>query len=75
MLKGFREAIFRKVESVSIHGQVSWDVYFSDAEDPDGPVQKARVDPEAVERGLEAGDRIRLEYLVGNVIGVTRDET
>jgi hypothetical protein len=75
MLKGFREAIFRKVESVSIHGQLSWDVYFSDAEDPDGPVHKARVDPEAVVRGLEAGDRIRLEYLVGNVISVTRAET
>jgi hypothetical protein len=43
MLKGFREAIFRKVESVSIHGQLSWDVYFSDPEDPDGPVHKARV--------------------------------
>lgn len=75
MLKGFREAVFRKVESVSIHGQVSWDLYFSDADDPDGPVQKARVDPDTVVRGLEAGDRIRLEYLVGNVISVTRAET
>ena len=75
MLKGFREAVFRKVESVSIHGQVSWDLYFSDSEDADGRVQRARVDPETVVRGLEPGDRIRLEYLVGNVIGVTRAET
>lgn len=75
MLKGFREAVFRKVESVSIHGQVSWDVYFSDADDPNAPIQKARVDPDAVDRGLEPGDRIRLEYLVGNVISVTRVET
>jgi hypothetical protein len=75
VLKGSREAVFRKVESVSIHGQLSWDLYFSDAEDPDGPVHKARVDPDAVVRGLEPGDRIRLEYLVGNVIDVTRAET
>ncbi len=72
MLKGFREVLFRKVESVSIHGQVSWDLYFSDSDDPDGPVERVRVDPETVVRGLEAGDSIRLEYLVGNVIGVTR---
>jgi hypothetical protein len=75
VLKGSREAIFRHVESVSIHGQLSWDVYFSDPDDPDGPMHKARVDPEAVARGLEAGDRIRLEYLVGSVISVTRAET
>jgi hypothetical protein len=75
MLKGSREVVFRKTRTISIHGQVSWEIYFNDAEDPDGSVQMARVDPEAVVEGLEPGDRIRLEYLVGNVISVTRAET
>ena len=74
MLKGSREAVLRKVQPVSIHGQLSWDVYFNDAEDPDGPVQMARVGPEAMARGLEPGDRIRLKYLVGAVTSVTRTE-
>lgn len=45
MLKGTRPGILRKVQPFSVHGQVSWDVFFSDAEDPDGQVLMARVDP------------------------------
>ena len=73
MLKGFREVVLRKIEPISIHGQVSWEVYFSDPEGPDGSVEMARVGPEAVDEGLEPGDRIRLEYLLGTVISVTRE--
>ena len=72
MLKGTRDAILRKIQPISIHGQPSWDVYFSDIEDPDGQVHVARVGPEMVAHNLEAGDRIRLEYLVGAVVKVTR---
>jgi hypothetical protein len=72
MLKGSRLAILRKLQPISIHGQISWDVYFSDAEDPDGPVNVARVGPEAVSHRLEPGDRIQLEYLVGVVTAVTK---
>lgn len=70
MLKGSREAILRKVQPISVHGQISWDVLFSDADDPDGPVSVARVGPEAVGRGLEPGDRIRLDYVLGAVTAV-----
>ena len=73
MLKGTRAGILRKVQPLSIHGQISWDVFFSDAEDIDGPVQMARVGPEAVDRYLEPGDRITLEYLLGSVTSVIRD--
>ena len=73
MLKGTRAGILRKVQPISVHGQVSWDVFFSDRDDPDGPVQMARVGPEAVERSLEPGDRVTLEYLLGSVTSVTRD--
>ena len=38
-----------------------------------GPLQMARVGPEAVERGLEPGDRVTLQYLLGSVTNVTRD--
>jgi hypothetical protein len=73
MLKGTRDGILRKVQPMSVHGQVSWDVFFIDVEDPDGQVHVARVGPEAVIGGnLEPGDRIRVEYVVGQAIGVTR---
>jgi hypothetical protein len=70
MLKGSREAVLRRVQPISIHGQISWDVYFADAEEPDGPVSVARVGPEAVSHRLEPGDRIRLDYAMGAVIAV-----
>ena len=44
MLKGSREVILRKVQPISVHGQISWDVYFSDPDDPD-QVSVARVGP------------------------------
>jgi hypothetical protein len=70
MLKGSREAVLRRVQPISVHGQISWDVYFADAEDPDGPVSVARVGPEVVSHRLEPGDRIRLDYTLGAVIAV-----
>ncbi len=73
MLKGARPGILRKIRPISVHGQVSWDVFFSDAEDPDGQVRMARVGPEAVHGMLEPGDRISLEYVLGSVTSVTRD--
>ncbi len=72
MLKGSRVAILRKVQPVSIHGQISLDVCFSDADDPDGPVSVARVGGESVPRDLEPGDRIELHYLMGVVTDVRR---
>lgn len=72
MLKGSREAILRKMQPISIHGQISWDVYFTDADDPDGQVSVARVGPEAVSPRLEPGDRIRLDYVMGVVTAIHR---
>jgi len=75
MLKGTRSGVLRRIQPISVHGQISWNVFFSDPDDLDGPVQMARVGPEAVDRGLEPGDRITLEYLLGGVTGVTRDKS
>jgi hypothetical protein len=72
MLKGTRDGILKKIQPISIHGQISWDVYFTDAEDPDGQTHVARVGPEAVMgHNMEPGDLIQVEYLVGVAIRVT----
>jgi len=72
VLKGTRLAILRRVQPISIHGQVSCDVSFCDSDDPDGQVHTARVGPEAMTPGLEPGDSILLEYLLGVVTSITR---
>jgi hypothetical protein len=72
MLKGSRDGILKRIQPMSIHGQVSWDVYFTDVDNPDGQTNVARIGPEAVlGRNLEPGDRIRIEYVVGVPIRVT----
>lgn len=72
MLKGSRAALVTRVQPVSIHGQISLDVYFVDPDDPQSQVSLARVGPEAVPRNLEAGDRVDLHYMLGVVTSITR---
>ena len=45
MLKGVRRGLVKKVQPVSIHGQISLDVYFADPDEPDGQVSLARIGP------------------------------
>lgn len=71
MLKGTRTAIVTKVQPVSIHGQISLDVYFVEPGDEHGQVRVARIGPEAVPRHLEAGDRVELHYMLGVVTSIT----
>jgi hypothetical protein len=72
MLKGSRRGLVKKVQPVSIHGQISLDVYFVDADDPDGQVSIARIGPESVPRNLDAGDAVELHYLLGVVTSITK---
>ncbi|MFN7914220.1 MAG: hypothetical protein U0Q55_02690 [Vicinamibacterales bacterium] len=72
MLKGTRDGILKRLQPVSIHGQVICDVFFTSVEEPDGQVHVARLGPEAVADNIEPGDRIRVEYLVGTAVKVTR---
>jgi hypothetical protein len=72
MLKGTRDAKLRRIQPVSIHGQMSWEIVFTHADDPGEQLNAARVGPEAIIGSLEAGDRIQVEYLVGVVVKVTR---
>ena len=72
MLKGTRDGILKRIQPVSIHGQISWDVFFADVDDPDGQMHLARVGPEAMANNIEPGDRIQVEYLVGVAVRITR---
>ena len=72
MLKGTKEAVVQKIQPVSIHGQISLDVYFADPDDSQGQVSLARIGPESVPKNLEAGDRVVLHYLLGVVTSITR---
>lgn len=72
MLKGTRDGILKRVQPVSIHGQVSWDVFYTTTDDPDGQIHVARLGPEAVTGNLEPGDRIEVQYLMGVAVRVSR---
>jgi len=72
MLRGTRAVQVTKVQPVSVHGQLSLDVYFIDPDDPQSQVSLARIGPEAVPRNLEAGDKVDLHYTLGVVTNITR---
>lgn len=72
MLHGSREAVVRKVQPISVHGQISLDVQFVYADDVDERLHLARIGPEATPRGLEAGDRVVLDFVMGVVTNVKK---
>ena len=72
MLKGSKPGLVKKIQPVSIHGQVSLDVYFTDPDTPDGQVSLARIGPESIPRNLEPGDLVELHYMLGMVTQITR---
>jgi len=72
MLKGTRTVRVTKIQPVSIHGQLSLDVYFMDPDDPQGQVSLARLGGESVPRNIEAGDTVELHYMVGVVTSITK---
>jgi hypothetical protein len=72
MLKGSREAVLHKLQPISIHGQLSYDVHYKFADEADGQMRVARVGPEAIGPGLQEGERVRLDFLVGVVTAVQK---
>jgi len=70
MLKGSRDAILHRLQPVSIHGQLSYDVHYKFEDEPEGQTRVARMGGEAIAPGLQEGDRVRLEFLVGVVTAV-----
>jgi hypothetical protein len=72
MLKGSRDAVLHRMQPISIHGQLSYDLHYTFADEPDGQMRVARVGPEALAAGVQAGDRVVLDFLVGVVTAVRR---
>jgi hypothetical protein len=72
MLKGTRTAIVKRVQPVSLHGQISLDVFWVDPEDPEGELRHARVGNESVPPDLRIGDRVVMHYLLGSVTRITK---
>ena len=72
MLKGSRDAVLRRMQPISIHGQLSYDVHYHFLDEPDSQPRVARVGGEALAQGLQVGDRIRLDFLLGVVTAVHR---
>ena len=72
MLKGTRDAVLHRMQPISIHGQLSYDVHYKFTDEPDGQVRVARVGPEALAPGLQEGDPVTLDVVVGIVTGVRR---
>lgn len=72
MLKGTRSAIIKRLQPVSIHGQMSVDVFFVDPEDPEEEIRHARVGTESTPRDLDVGDTVTLHYLMGQVTEITK---
>ncbi len=72
MLKGTRQAVVQRIQPISIHGQISLDVFWIDPEDPEQELRHARVGDESVPRGMDAGDKVTLHYLMGMVTKITK---
>ena len=72
MLKGSREAVLHRLQPISIHGQLSYDIQYTFPDDPESQVRAARVGTEALAPDLQPGDRVTLDFLVGVVTGVHR---
>lgn len=74
MLKGTRQGVVQRIQPISIHGQVSLDVFWMDPEDIEPELRHARIGEEAVPKSLAAGDRVVLHYLMGMVVKITRQK-
>ena len=72
MLKGTRQGIVSRIQPISIHGQISLDVSWTDPEDAEEEIRHARVGSESVPRNLEPGDRVTMHYLMGMVTEIRR---
>ena len=72
MLRGTRDVIISRIQPVSIHGQLSLDVFYTDPEDPEEELRHARVGNESVPRDMSPGDHVTLHYLMGAVTRITK---
>ena len=72
MLRGTRNVVIQRIQPVSIHGQISLDIFYLDPEDVEEELRHARVGDETVPRDMEPGDAVTLHFLMGAVTKITK---
>ncbi len=72
MLKGTRAGVVSRIQTISIHGQISLDVFWTDPEDPEAEIRHARVGAESAPTDLSPGDHVTMHYLMGMVTQITK---
>jgi len=72
MLRGSRTGVVTRIQPISIHGQISLDVFWTDPEDLEAEIRHARVATESAPRDLSPGDRVTFHYLMGMVTHIER---
>jgi hypothetical protein len=72
MLKGSRDAVVHRMQPISIHGQLSYDMHYRFVDEPDSQIRVARIGPEAIQQGIQEGEQVRLDFLVGVVTAVRK---
>jgi hypothetical protein len=72
VLKGTRQAVVQRIQPISIHGQMSLDVFWFDPEDPEQELRHARVGMESAPRSLEVGDKVTMHFVMGMVSEITK---
>jgi len=72
MLKGSRAAVLHRMQPVSIHGSLFYDLHYRFTDEPDSQMRVARVGGEAVAPALHEGETVRLDFLLGMVTSVHR---
>jgi hypothetical protein len=73
MLRGILVGVVTKLQPVSLHGQLFYDVHYVRADDEELLPQMARVGAEDVQSGIHPGDRVKLHILLNQVTKVERD--
>jgi len=72
MLKGTRQGVINRIQPVSIHGQISLDVFWVAPDDPEEEIRHSRVGSESVPRDIEPGDTVTMHFLMGMVTQITK---
>lgn len=72
MLTGSRRAIVQKLQPVSIHGQLSYDIHYVFDDEQESHVRVSRVGPEAMSPTIQPGDNVSIDFVIGVVTGVRR---
>ena len=71
MLKGTRDAVLHRMQPISIHGQLSYDLHYTFADEPDGQMRVARVGRRSAWRqACRTAIASRLDFIVGVVTAV-----